>query len=96
MYKELAKLIKEKAHDVSQSGERVRWRIEGLHIICGERLDLLIEGDVTIDGGMYYPDNEEPYFVQRGIDIELELCDAFYTNGDDKFIDLETLKKEIE
>jgi hypothetical protein len=96
MYKELAKLIKEKAHDVSRSGERIHWRIEGLHIICGERLDLLIEGYVMSYGENIYPDNEEPFFDEHGTEIELELCDAYFTNGDEKFIDLETLKKEIE
>jgi hypothetical protein len=96
MYKELANLIKDHAHDTSRSGERVRWRIEGLHIICGERLDLLIEGAVTLHGETIHPDNEEPFFDEHGTEIELDCCDAFYTNGDEKFIDLETLKKEIE
>jgi len=95
MYKELAQLIFDKAIECYDLDDSTFFRIEGLHVICEERLDLLIEGYIHSKGSMIYPMDEKPYFVESKTEIEVTLCDAFYTNQDQKFIDLCTIQDEV-
>ena len=95
MYKELAQMIFDKAIEVYEADDSTFFRIEGLHVICEERLDLLIEGYIHSKGSMIYPINEKPSFIESSTEIQVTLCDAFYTNQDQKFIDLYTIQDEV-
>lgn len=95
MYKEIAQLIFDKAIECYELDDSTFFRIEGLHIICEERLDLLIEGYIHSKGSMIYPKFVPPYFSESSPEIEVTLCDAFYTNQDQKFIDLATIQEEV-
>lgn len=95
MIQELKQLIFEQC--VFRYDEVETYRVEGLHVIAGQRLDVLIEIKHTSEGHSTVPNSleHEPEFIETHTELEITECGIFDSDGEQVEINVQELQNEI-